>query len=929
MTASLAAAVLALAASAPALAADPKASRLYEEALTRFEKKDMAGAVIQLKNALQIDKSMLPVHVLLGRALLAQGDVAAAEVAFNEALNLGVNRAEVVVPLARALVGQARLVELVAEGPKFDVNGLPPGVRMELLLVKAAAQSDLGAVREAYKAIQDARAANPQAVDTWLAEVPVQIRARRFQEAAAAADKAVALDARSAEAAYLQGSVQHARGNLPGALAAYDRALSLQPGHLEARLARAGLYMDQRKDEAVLTEVAEARKAAPRDPRAVYLRALVAERQGNGRDAQAMLAEITGLLDPVPINFMRYRPQLLMLGGLAHHGLGNSEKARPYLEALLRQQPAAPVAKLLSQIYLGAKEYDKAIEVLEAYLKLVPRDTQATVLLATSQMSKGRSSRAVQLLQDALKSEDSARLHTVLGLTLAGSGKPLDALAELEKAWRRDPSQIAAGAALVDLYLRNKQPAKSLEVAESLVKRSPKEPSYQALLGHARGASGDTARARAAYEQALKLDPGFTAADLGLARLDIRERKDDAAAQRLNRLLSRDDKNLDVLSDLALLAERRGQIDEAARLLTVAADHAGLANPGPALGLVDLQLRAGRVDAARDAHKALESKVPESLPVLMTGARVRLAAKDLPGAQAYLTRAGRIADFDARLLTQVALLQLTAQDAKGALYTAGKAVQADPNLLQARGLVVDASLRTGDIAQAEKLARELAQQQPRLALGQALLGDVAAARGQTAAALDAYRRAHQLEPSSASLQRLFLALSTQDPKAAADLAEGWLKSRQGDLAVKRMLAGSYARQARLPQARALYESVVAAAPDDADSLNNLANVMLMQQDAKALAVADKALALRPGVPHIVGTTGWAAHKAGQNDRALQLLRDARLRDPANADTRYFLGAVLVATGKPGEAREELRAALAGGSAFVHAKDARALLESLK
>jgi len=36
------------------LAADAKASKYYEDALVRYEKKDLAGAIIQLKNALQI-----------------------------------------------------------------------------------------------------------------------------------------------------------------------------------------------------------------------------------------------------------------------------------------------------------------------------------------------------------------------------------------------------------------------------------------------------------------------------------------------------------------------------------------------------------------------------------------------------------------------------------------------------------------------------------------------------------------------------------------------------------------------------------------------------------------------------------------------------------------------------------------------------------
>ncbi len=109
----LSALAIALASTLAMAAPDPEASRFYEDALQRFEKRDMPGAIVQLKNALKADNKNLAVQVLLGKALLANGEVAAAEVAFNEALRLGVNRAEVVVPLARSLVGQARLAEVV------------------------------------------------------------------------------------------------------------------------------------------------------------------------------------------------------------------------------------------------------------------------------------------------------------------------------------------------------------------------------------------------------------------------------------------------------------------------------------------------------------------------------------------------------------------------------------------------------------------------------------------------------------------------------------------------------------------------------------------------------------------------------------------------------------------------------------------------
>jgi Flp pilus assembly protein TadD len=186
-----------------------------------------------------------------------------------------------------------------------------------------------------------------------------------------------------------------------------------------------------------------------------------------------------------------------------------------------------------------------------------------------------------------------------------------------------------------------------------------------------------------------------------------------------------------------------------------------------------------------------------------------------------------------------------------------------------------------------------------------------------------------MEPGAESLARLFNLQVRLDPQAANELAERWLKSHPDDQRVRRLLAASYARMGKLAQARSAYEAIVAAVPDDAESLNNLANVLVLQRDPKALQVAERALAAKPGAAHIIGTTGWAAHLAGQDDRALQLLRDARLRDPNNPDTRYFLGAVLASKGRRDEAREELRVAMNAGTGSSFSAQARDLFETLK
>ena len=908
---------------------DPKSARLYEDALVRFEKRDLDGAALQLRNALKIDNKLLPAHMLLGRVLLANGAAGTAEVAFNDALRLGVNRAEVALFLAQALVAQGRLPQLL-DNPALAPAGLPAGTQQALLLMRASAMSDLGDARAAMRGIEEARAIDPRNPSTWLAEVPVRIRFRQHAEAAAAADRALQLAPLDADALYARGSVQHLQGDSKGAMGWYDRAIAVQVTHTETLVSRAGLLVDMGRPADAAKDVAELRRSSPTDPRGLYLNSLLLERGGDKAGVRASLNAITTLLDPVPVEFFRYRPQVLILGGLAHHGLGQREKARAYLEVAVRVQPNTPVAKLLAQIHLADGNVDRAIESLDTYLRNFPDDSQATLLLASAHLSQNRHQRAAALMTEALTRSDQPGLRTMLGLSLVGGGKFSDAAVELEAALKQDPSQVQAGIALTSLYLQSSQAAKAVVVAEDVARRQPKNPGVQNLLGMARSRSGNDTGARQAFEAAIRLDPAFAAALVNLSRLDARARNFEAAEKRLNEVLKGDEKNIDALTELGRQFEARGIVADAQRWLEKAADHSGPADLQPALVLVDFLLRQGRADAALEASKRLTMKNPAALQVLVALAQVNLANNDLASARSNLARAAQLANFDSPMLVQIALLQVRAGALPGAFYSLDKALNEAPDYLPAQALMAEIELRQGDADKAASRARSIVSKFPNVGVGHGLLGDIAMARNQPAAALQHYRRAHQIEQTAASLLRVFNAQAASDPAGALQLAAQWLKVRPRDTQVLRAMADTQARLQRWPAARSAYETVLTAAPNDVAALNNLAQVLIQLGDAPgALKIAERAMAQQPNLSHVIGTVGWAAYKAGQPERALQLLRDARLRDPGNPETRFYLGTALAGAGRRGEAREELEVALRTGGAFASAKAAEELLKTLR
>lgn len=97
-------------------------------------------------------------------------------------------------------------------------------------------------------------------------------------------------------------------------------------------------------------------------------------------------------------------------------------------------------------------------------------------------------------------------------------------------------------------------------------------------------------------------------------------------------------------------------------------------------------------------------------------------------------------------------------------------------------------------------------------------------------------------------------------------------------------------------------------------------------------MAERAVAQAPEDAGALDTLAWALYQAGgdvQRERALGLLRTARLRAPGNPSIRYHLAAVLAQSGRSAEARREAQGALDSGASFEHRAEAEQLLKTLR
>lgn len=912
----------------PLFAASPdKAGRYYEDAQARFDRADYPGAVLQLKNALQQDDRMLAAHVLLGRAMLAEGDSAGAEGALRKALDLGVDRGEILSLLAKAMYGQGKYKEVLAlEMP----SSLPRKARIEMLVLRGAACGEQGDAIGAGRNFDEARALDPKSVAVLLADAAQQLRVGKLDRAEELAKQALASEPGNADAWALRASLFAARRQLDPAVDAFARALGLNPRHVDARLGRINILVELNRDAEALAELETLKVYAPQDPRAAYMRGVLAARRDDSAGVTREMGEVVRVIDAIPPVIRNHRPNMLLLGAMAHYSLRNFQKAQGDFENLLRLQPDhVGSIRLLASIYLMQGDGHRAVGILEPYVRKAPTDSQALSLLASAYMAEKKYAQASALLQQVVQGPGKdAALQTALGVSLAGQGEAQLALPHLRSAFEASGGTSAAGTALAVLLLQRDDAKGAVAVMDKVVAREPRNLTAHNLLGLARAQAGDRAGARAAYERALALDARFVPASLNLARLDSAEGASAAARKRLLAVLQAQPNHADALMDLADIDLNEGRFDTARAGMEKALAVARR-NPRPALVLSDTWLARGEPGKALEVARSALAAMPDNVHINMAVARAQMASSDVARARDTLNNARKLAGFDATALVAIARLQLQADHLQGAQYSVEKAISAQPNYFPAQVLQAELALLAKDMVGADKLGKRLAEQYPNRAIGLHIQGDVALAQGQKANALTLHRAALARERNTESVLRVFRAhAAAGDPAKGLAVLREFAVSQPNDMRLQGALAEAQMQAGDWKSARASLEGLIKRSGEQAPLLNNLALVLLQLNDPQAASVAERAWKLAPNDPILIDTLGWVLVHQGQGDRGLRMLRDARLRDARNPEVRYHLAWALAKAGRPKEAREELAPILGESARFDSREAARQLAAEL-
>ncbi len=349
---------------------DKTAAEYYEDAASRYEQADYKAATIQLKNALQLDPRLPHARLLLGLALLKQGDGAAAEEALLMAQQLGADRAATEAALAKAYLLEYRYSELLA---KISAEGHSPETRAELLVARGHAYMELRDYARAAQEFEKAAEAQPKSAEPWSGLATLRLRQGELAEASRLAGQAVALAPPDPGAWNAKASVSHALGLPEQAIQEYGRVLEFNPQHYLARLARASLLLELGRDALAVADLDRLRAQVPYEPRANFLYSEAMTRMSAPEAALTALSEAVAIIDAMAPEVLSANPPVMLVGGFADYRLKRPEKARNLLSHYLAAYPRDLNAlELLATLYLEEQDPAQAIARLKPALAWAP-----------------------------------------------------------------------------------------------------------------------------------------------------------------------------------------------------------------------------------------------------------------------------------------------------------------------------------------------------------------------------------------------------------------------------------------------------------------------------------------------------------------------------------------------------------------------------
>jgi tetratricopeptide (TPR) repeat protein len=538
------------------------------------------------------------------------------------------------------------------------------------------------------------------------------IASSQFDKAADEIDKILKQNPKAPDGFALRAIILSRQNKKDEAITQAQKALQLQPGHVDATAILATLYAesDPPRAEQLLTA------ALSNDPHNTMLQLLQIKVLNQQNKSDAVIAVFRNLIAQNPDN-LRFASQL------ANFYIANNRKddAEKELRQLVTQHPDNADAKLLLVEFLGKiRSLDAALQQLQQYSAAQPENYKLRAALARVYVMKRDTDTAIATYQYAIDKDRTsaeaidARNH-IIELLLAEKKQP-QAEALIKDVLELEPENADALLTRARLAMARHDDNSAIADLRTVLKNSPDSPPALTLLAVAQERTGAPGLALDNYRKLLQANPDNVMALAAAARIQIDQNQLDDAQKQLEHAHQLEAGNIEVTRLLVNVYSRKQLWPQAMELCNALLINQKTAPIGYHLaGLV--HARKHELPEAIDAFKKALEKEPRAIEPLQMLVNTLVANKQSDQAVSYLERH----------------------------------VQAHPEQGHAQILLGALYRQTGNLARAETTLKAVLAKQPDQVAAYRELATVYAAKGDTASIGALYQQGLKKNPDNTDL----------------------------------------------------------------------------------------------------------------------------------------------------------------------------------
>jgi putative PEP-CTERM system TPR-repeat lipoprotein len=879
--------------------------KLLADAQKALKGGDIRLALIYLKNAVSAAPQNAAARVQLGIVLLQYGDALAAERELARARKDGAPELLVLPPLFQAMLDRNEsqlLLDLFAE-PAPDSNS---PAAADILKARALALQNLGRATEAIAAMDRSLKLRRDGPGL-LTRARLSLQQGNFSAGNNFVDEAIQKSPDSPNATLYKIEMLFAFNDNSTALNLANQIVSKFPDSLPSRLVRIEAFLRLNQDAKAKTEIDDILAQKPDLDLATYYRALLIARAGDPKRAW-------GLAQALPPEFLDAHPGKATTVSYIAESAGHIESGASILARILKSNPDRLAVRIrLAEIRLQQNSPNDALNILRPVQDST--NPQVVALLSRIYLRMQRPADALDTLRrlDAGDRGSAAAKRDIALLELQ-MGNTDKAITDITQAVTKEPANPSIVAPLINALVEGHLFSEALAVADRLGSDPKRRVEALVYRGNILTLQHDAVGARAAFDKAIKMDPGNNAALYSRASLLESMQKYVEANRDLRTILSLDRKNLAALMKLADIAVHEGE-DQNVRNLLGQAIALSPRDAAPRVTLVRYLVSRQDLKGALTATNDCLRAQPDNADCVALLGQVQSALGQKREAATSFRRLAALRPTDASTQLLLSAALALAGDRAGAGRALDVAVKLAPAAPDVKRAQINLQFDQGNANAAVALARSFQASNPGTD-ADLLLADTlqqAMHPDQAAAVLN---KSLSDRPNRTIFMRLFrLAILMKDRKRAGDLISNWLVRNPDDGGARLEYATILIQQGDKTKAISQYQMVLRWNPNNVAALNDLGWLIQRSDPKRALSLLTLAWKLAPESANVADTLGWLKIRQKNAAGGLSLLNRAHALQPQDGEITYHLVVALDANSKRDAARGLLKSLLASGVKF--------------